>query len=102
MLSDKVDHIKGLGQSAADNLKDMGITTVGDLIEYLPFRYEDYRLKDLSEIKHEERITVEGKVHSQPTLSFYGRKRSRLTFRVLVDRYLIQVIAFNQPYLKNK
>ncbi|MEA1851922.1 ATP-dependent DNA helicase RecG [Cytobacillus sp. FSL W7-1323] len=102
MLSDKVDHIKGLGQSAADNLKDMGITTVGDLIEYLPFRYEDYRLKDLSEIKHEERITVEGKVHSQPTLSFYGRKRSRLTFRVLVDRYLIQVIAFNQPYLKKQ
>ncbi|ASV65989.1 ATP-dependent DNA helicase RecG [Cytobacillus kochii] len=102
MLSDKVDHIKGLGQSAADNLKDMGITTVGDLIEYLPFRYEDYRLKDLSEIKHEERITVEGKVHSLPTLSFYGRKRSRLTFRVLVDRYLIQVIAFNQPYLKKQ
>ncbi|MEK5425562.1 ATP-dependent DNA helicase RecG [Cytobacillus sp. FSL R7-0680] len=102
MLSDKVDHIKGLGQSAADNLKDMGITTVGDLIEYLPFRYEDYRLKDLSEIKHEERITVEGKVHSQPTLSFYGRKRSRLTFRVLVDHYLIQVIAFNQPYLKKQ
>ncbi|MGP9041146.1 ATP-dependent DNA helicase RecG [Cytobacillus kochii] len=102
MLSDKVDHIKGLGQSAADNLKDMGITTVGDLIEYLPFRYEDYRLKDLSEIKHEERITVEGKVHSQPALSFYGRKRSRLTFRVLVDRYLIQVIAFNQPYLKKQ
>lgn len=102
MLSDKVDHIKGLGQSAADNLKDMGITTVGDLIEYLPFRYEDYRLKDLSEIKHEERITVEGKVHSQPALSFYGRKRSRLTFRVLVDRYLIQIIAFNQPYLKKQ
>ncbi|MCA1028432.1 ATP-dependent DNA helicase RecG [Cytobacillus kochii] len=102
MLSDKVDHIKGLGQSAADNLKDMGITTVGDLIEYLPFRYEDYRLKDLSEIKHEERITVEGKVHSQPALSFYGRKRSRLTIRVLVDRYLIQVIAFNQPYLKKQ
>ncbi|MBD7936761.1 MULTISPECIES: ATP-dependent DNA helicase RecG [Cytobacillus] len=102
MLSDKVDHIKGLGQSAADNLKEMGIITIGDLIEYLPFRYEDYRLKDLSEIKHEERVTVEGKVHSEPTLSFYGRKRSRLTFRVLVDRYLIQVIAFNQPYLKKQ
>ena len=53
------------------------IYTVEDLLEYFPYRYEDYRLRDLSEVKHEEKVTVEGKVHSEPSLTYYGRKRSR-------------------------
>lgn len=97
-----VTAVKGIGEETAVSLAEMNIVSVKDLLEYFPYRYEDYRLKDLEEIKHDERVTVEGKVHSEPSLSYYGRKRSRLTVRVLVGRYLIQVVMFNQPYLKNK
>lgn len=102
MLNEPVTSIKGIGAETAEALADMNISTVGDLLEHFPFRYEDYRLKDLSEVKHEERVTVEGKIHSEPLLTYYGRKRSRLTIRVLVGRYLIQAVFFNQPYLKKK
>ncbi|MGM0789034.1 MAG: ATP-dependent DNA helicase RecG [Bacillota bacterium] len=102
MLNEPVTNIKGIGTETAEALADMNISTVGDLLEHFPFRYEDYRLKDLSEVKHEERVTVEGKIHSEPLLTYYGRKRSRLTIRVLVGRYLIQAVFFNQPYLKKK
>ncbi|MDT0159435.1 ATP-dependent DNA helicase RecG [Bacillus sp. AG4(2022)] len=102
MLNEPVTSIKGIGAETAEALADMNIFTVGDLLEHFPFRYEDYRLKDLSEVKHEERVTVEGKIHSEPLLTYYGRKRSRLTIRVLVGRYLIQAVFFNQPYLKKK
>ena len=102
LLNQSVTVIKGIGEETAQSLAEMNIYSVQDLLLSFPFRYEDYRLRDLAEVKHDEKITVEGKVHSEPSLTYYGRKRSRLTVRFLVDRYLIQVVLFNQPYLKKK
>lgn len=101
-LLEPVTHVKGIGTETAATLHEMGIETVFDLIEHLPYRYEDYRLKDLETVAHEERVTIEGTVHSAPLLSYYGKKKSRLTLKVLTGRYLITVIFFNQPYLKSK
>src|SRR3954463_12505342 len=101
-LLEPVISIKGIGTETATTLHEMGIETVGDLLEYLPYRYEDYRLKDLETVEHEERVTIEGTIHSAPLLSYYGKKKSRLTLKVLIGRSLISVIFFNQPYLKAK
>ena len=51
---------------------------------------------------HDEKITIEGKVHSEPSFMFYGRKKSRLTIHLFVDPYLIKVTFFNRSYLKGK
>lgn len=102
ILNQSITAIKGIGGETEELLGEMKIRTVNDLLEYFPFRYEDYRLRDLADVKHDERITIEGKVHSEPSLVYYGRKRSRLTVRVLVERYLVQAVLFNQPYVKNK
>jgi ATP-dependent DNA helicase RecG len=102
LLNQSVTMIKGIGDETAQSLAEMNIDSIQNLLFHLPFRYEDYRLRDLAEVKHDEKVTVEGKVHSEPSLTYYGRKRSRLTVRILVDRYLIQVVLFNQPYLKKK
>ncbi len=101
-VNDPVSILKGIGPETEEALRDMGICTIADLLESYPFRYDDYRLKDLEEAAHEERVTVEGTIHSVPSLMFYGRKKSKLTFKLLVDRYLVTVTFFNQPYLKNK
>ncbi|SFA74702.1 MULTISPECIES: ATP-dependent DNA helicase RecG [unclassified Bacillus (in: firmicutes)] len=101
-LNESVIAIKGIGKESAEVLAESNILTIADLLEYFPYRYEDYRLRDLAEVKHDEKVTVEGKVHSEPSLVFFGKKRSRLTVRLLVDRYLIQVTFFNQPYIKSK
>ncbi|MBM7647168.1 ATP-dependent DNA helicase RecG [Bacillus ectoiniformans] len=101
-LHQPVHTLKGIGKETAAQLSELGIFTIEELLEYFPHRYEDYRLRDLAEVAHDERVTVEGKVHSVPSLMFYGKKKSRLTLKVLVGRYLISVVFFNQPYLKNK
>ncbi|OIK13976.1 ATP-dependent DNA helicase RecG [Bacillus sp. MUM 116] len=101
-LTQSVSVLKGIGEETAENLAEMKIYTIYDLLEYFPYRYQDYRLRDLTEVKHDEKITVEGKVHSEPSLAYYGKKKSKLTIRLFVDRYLIKVVFFNQPYLKNK
>lgn len=97
-----VTDIKGIGEETRLELNELNIYTISDLLEYLPYRYEDYQLRDLADVKHEERVTVEGKIHSEPLVTYYGRKKSRLTFRVLVGRYLINCICFNQHFYKNK
>ncbi len=101
-LQVSVTNVKGIGEETAAILQEMGIETVLDLLEHFPYRYEDYSMKDLAEVKHEERVTVEGKIHSFPSLQYFGKKKSRLTFRVLVGRYLINVVCFNRPYYKDK
>lgn len=102
ILKQSIVMIKGIGNETAQDLADMHIFTIEDILEHFPYRYEDYRLRDLAQVAHDERITVEGTVHSEPSLVYYGKKRSRLTVRLLVDHFLIQVVFFNQPYLKNK
>jgi ATP-dependent DNA helicase RecG len=101
-LNQLVTVLKGIGGETADTLKEMKIFTIHDLLEYFPYRYEDYSLRELTEVQHDEKVTVEGKVHSEPTLVYYGRKKSKLTIRLFAQSYLIKVVFFNQPYLKNK
>jgi len=101
-LDQPVTSVKGIGEETSVILAEMGIQSVRDLIHYFPFRYEDYEIRDLADVKHDEKVTVEGKVHSEPSLAFYGRKKSRLTFRLLVGNYLITVVGFNRQYLKSK
>ncbi|EKF37459.1 MULTISPECIES: ATP-dependent DNA helicase RecG [Bacillus] len=99
-LQDSVSVLKGIGAETEKTLNELGIHTVADLLGYFPYRYDDYELRNLEEVRHDERVTVEGKVHSEPVLTYYGKKRSRLTFRLLVGRFLITAICFNRPYLK--
>ncbi|WP_066068543.1 ATP-dependent DNA helicase RecG [Neobacillus soli] len=101
-LNQSVTALKGIGEETAEIFSEMKIYTIHDLLEYFPYRYEDYSLKDLTEVIHDEKVTVEGKVHSEPSLVYYGRKKSKLTIRLFVQSYLIKVVFFNQPYLKNK
>jgi len=41
MLSDSVKYLRGVGPQRAAKLEERGISTVGDLLGYFPFRYED-------------------------------------------------------------
>ncbi len=101
-LNQPITVLKGIGEETAEIFSEMKIFTVRDLLGYFPYRYEDYRLRELTEVQHDEKVTVEGKVHSEPSLVYYGRKKSKLTIRMFVGTYLIKVVFFNQPYLKNK
>lgn len=94
-----IANIKGIGPETEKTLHELGIYDISDLLNYFPYRYDDYELRDLEEVKHDERVTVEGKVHSEPSLTYYGKKRNRLTFRLLVGHYLITAVCFNLYFI---
>lgn len=57
-LADSVKYLRGVGPHRAAVLEERGIATVGDLLSYLPFRYEDrIRFTPIAEI-------VPGEVHT--------------------------------------
>lgn len=100
--SSQISEIKGVGPSVAETLKQLGIESLDDLFCYFPYRYDNYEVQDLEKTDIGDHVTVQGKVQSEPVLSFYAKKRSRLAVRILTGRSLITVTAFNRPYLKKK
>ncbi|MDW0109266.1 ATP-dependent DNA helicase RecG [Sporosarcina aquimarina] len=101
-LNDPVTSLKGIGKTAGEQLETLGIHTIEELVMMFPYRHEDFRLKDLSETPHEERVTIEGRVESIPSVLFTGKKRSRLQVQLLVGNHLIKAVFFNQHYLKDR
>jgi len=83
-------------------LRALGIDTVGRLLEYYPFRYEDYRLRDLTGVKDGEKITVQATIYGEPYVQMYGRNKSRMTCKVMVDRFMVTAVWFNRHFLKDR
>lgn len=73
-LTQAVTILKGIGDETAESLAEMKIHTVNDLLEYFPYRYEDYRLRDLAEVNHDERVTVKGRFIVNLLLSIMEKK----------------------------
>lgn len=95
-----VTSIKGIGEDTKEALQEIGVGSVQDLLEYFPYRYDDYLVKDLAKAANEEKIMIQGRVHSEPLIKYFSKRKSRLTVRVLVDRYLITAVFFNRPFYK--
>jgi ATP-dependent DNA helicase RecG len=96
-----VREVHGIGAQKAEELNAMGIITAAQLIEYVPFRYEDYSIRDLAGVKDGDRITIQGTIIGEPVLQRYGGK-SRLSCKVMVEGFLVTAVWFNRPFLKEK
>jgi len=100
-LSTNVQYVKGIGPRFAEILLDKGISTVEDLLYYLPFRYED-RLnpRGIGELRVGEMASVIAEVR---TFGLFRTKRMPL-FEMTVGqgRDTLKCIWFNAAYLKDK
>jgi len=97
-----VQVLPGVGPKRLEPLAELGIETVYDLLTHFPFRYEDIQIRDVQTIMDQEKVTLKGLVATQPVVSYYGFKKNRLAFRMAIEKQVIQVAFFNQPYLKDK
>ncbi|WP_059052321.1 ATP-dependent DNA helicase RecG [Paenibacillus senegalimassiliensis] len=96
-----VRQVSGVSALKQEELHAFGVFTVKDLIEYYPFRYEDYRLRSLSEAKDGEKVTVQAKIMGVPVLQRYGRK-SRLTCKMVAEDWMFTATWFNRHFLKDQ
>ncbi len=100
-LSTPVQYVKGVGPRIGEVLAGKGIHTVGDLLHYLPFRYED-RLnpRGISELRPGEMATVIGEVRNSGL--FRTRKMPIFQLTVGQGRARLRCLFFNATYLQDK
>jgi ATP-dependent DNA helicase RecG len=100
-LTTPVQYVKGIGPRLAEILAAKGIATVGDLLNYLPFRYED-RLnpRGIAELRAGEMATVIGEVRNSGL--FRTRKMPIFQLTVGQGRSKLRCLWFHGAYLQDK
>lgn len=94
--------LSGVGEERAKDFAQLGVESIGALFYYFPIRYEDFRLRDLTEIQHGEKATIRATIYGLPTVQYYGRKKSRLTCRLVSGPHVVTAVWFNRPYVKEQ
>jgi len=101
ILSDSAINIKNIGEQRLKLLNKVNIHTVNDLIEYFPRDYQDRSLiKKINELKVDQINTFKGVVIKKPeVIKSNGMPITKA--KVEDETGSIEIIWFNQPYLKN-
>ncbi|HEY8108540.1 MAG TPA: ATP-dependent DNA helicase RecG [Patescibacteria group bacterium] len=105
IIQRKIETLPGVGPAYGKRLQRIGVRTVGDLLTYLPRRYDDLReIKTLPELLESgslpasASVTLRAPVQSASLRRLRGR-RSMVT-ATLGDRTAnLKAVWFNQPYL---
>lgn len=99
LFNESVEKLKGVGNKRKEALEKLEIKTIWDLFTHFPFRYEDLTVQDLETIEDRQKVVLQGIVIAQPYVHYFGRRKSRLTFRIKIDSAIVSVVFFNQHYL---
>ena len=101
-LFEPVTKLKGVGPKTAAALESLSIYSVYDLLFYFPYRYDDLEMIPLDQLNDGQKVLLKGIVATEPFVSRFGYKKSRLSFKLRIDHDIIMVNFFNQPWLKNQ
>ena len=101
-LFQEVGQLKGVGPKTQKALAQLGINSLYDLVYYFPFRYDELQTLPLDQIADGQKAVVKGTVATEPVVSYFGYRKSRLSFKLKIDHAIVMVVFFNQHWLKNK
>ncbi len=96
-----IELVKGVGKVTLEYLKKLQIFTIDDLVEYYPYRYNIIKIVPMKEVRDGETCTIRGIIDTEPKTT-YIKKLNKLSFRVVAENYLINVVIFNRAFLKNQ
>ena len=100
-LDQEVQFVRGVGPLRAGEFARLGVRTVGDLVEYLPFRHEQIpKSQPIGTLDLDEVATVVGAIQR---VRSGGRSRSASVSAIVVDGTgRCHVRWFNSPFLADR
>ena len=100
-LEKPIQYLRGVGPGRARLLAGLGVNTVGDLIEFFPFRYEDQgRPQPMDTLILDEPATVLGMVEQVRSRGGYVKPMVAAT--VVDGSGKLKATWFNAPYMVEK
>jgi len=100
VLTDPVTVLKGVGDKMNETLASMELYTVEDILFHFPIRYDRTEVKQLHELIHDDTATIVGKILYEPTINYYGRKKSRMQFTLETEGAAVKATMFNRAFAK--
>lgn len=99
VLEQSIDTLPNTSSITIRRLKSLGIETYWDLLNYFPFRYEDYSvISPIMKMQEGEQVTIQGTIiQSQNIFTRTGLKIQKIL--VQDSTGTIEVNWYNQPYL---
>jgi len=99
-LSSPTEKINKIGQVTAKKLDKLGILKVRDLLEYYPFRYDDYsEVVKISDLQPGAKVNVRGVIEIIQNRRS-SHRRMTVTEAIIKDESeQLKVVWFNQPYI---
>ena len=89
--------IKGIGPKNLELLNRLNIKTVDELINYYPFRYNFYQKTELKNGP----VCISGIVESPAIATYIKKNLNKLSFRLQIDNFLVNITIFNRAFMKN-
>ena len=95
-----ITQIDRVGKAMAAKLKTLGIATAGDLLFYLPFRYDDFSQSlPISQLTAGSRVNIVGEIEMINNKRSF-RRRLVITEALVSDSSgVVRAVWFNQPFL---
>ncbi len=94
--------IKGLGPKTLETLKNIGIESIRDLVEYYPYRHDLIVLDNIKECVDKQNVIIECIIDSVPLSRRFRANMTALTFRAMSNKKMIAVMIFNRAFLKTQ
>ncbi len=101
-LSSKITELKGIGKVRAASFDKLGIHTLRDALYHFPRAYQNRGdVRDVSEVRHGDTVSLLLTVATVPRNANIKRGMTLTKFRGFDDSDSIEIVFFNQPYLRD-
>ena len=89
--------LPGVGPKSAEKYAKLGIENLQDLLLYFPFRYEDFKTKQVLELEDGEKAVLSGQVVTPASVQYYWFSVIAYALALSRERLFLQLISSTNP-----
>ncbi len=99
-LSTEIEQLPRVGPAISKKLHHLDISTVADLLQYYPFRYDDFsQIVPIIQIKQDTQCTIRAQINLIANKRAWRRRIYVTECLVSDDTASLKIIWFNQPFI---